>query len=373
MNLVVISSSPFIKKGTRYCAYAPYMNELEIWAKHFDKIAIACPLWESENKLLVSKASFDIEKTFIIKEFNVKSFKAIIDAFRFSLVNFYSIVKAMIWADHIHLRCPGNVGLMACIVQIFFPNKPKTAKYAGNWDPNAIQPLSYRIQKWILSNTFLTKNMKVLVYGEWENQSKNVKPFFTATYSESEKIEVPFKDLNQPIKFLFVGTLAPGKRALYAIQLVESLFNNNKNIVLNIYGQGQMFNELKDYIDENHLSNFVYLRGNSSKEEIKMEYIDSHFLILPSKSEGWPKVVAEAMFWKCLPIATPVSCVSNMLDNEKRGVLLQLDIAQDTDKIQQIIDNKELYNQKVQSAMDWSRQFTVDFFEDEIKRLTQER
>ena len=38
----------------------------------------------------------------------------------------------------------------------------------------------------ILSNTFLTKNMQVLVYGEWEGSSKNVKSFFTATYSELE-------------------------------------------------------------------------------------------------------------------------------------------------------------------------------------------
>ena len=29
--------------------------------------------------------------------------------------------------------------------------------------------------------------MQVLVYGEWEGSSKNIKPFFTATYSEMKK------------------------------------------------------------------------------------------------------------------------------------------------------------------------------------------
>jgi len=50
-------------------------------------------------------------------------------------------------ANHIHLRCPGNIGLLACLIQILFPNTPKTSKYAGNWDPNAKQPFTYKIQK----------------------------------------------------------------------------------------------------------------------------------------------------------------------------------------------------------------------------------
>lgn len=91
----------------------------------------------------------------------------------------------MVQADYIHLRCPGNMGLEA-LVQMLFPNKPKTAKYAGNWNPKSKQPWSYRLQKWILSYTFLTQNMQVLVYGEWSNQTKNSKLFFSDTYSEEE-------------------------------------------------------------------------------------------------------------------------------------------------------------------------------------------
>jgi hypothetical protein len=67
-----------------------------------------------------------------------------------------------------------------------FISKKKTAKYLGNWDPKAKQPFTYKLQRWILSNTFLTRKMQVLVYGEWEGSNKIIKPFFTATYSESQ-------------------------------------------------------------------------------------------------------------------------------------------------------------------------------------------
>ena len=104
-----------------------------------------------------------------------------------------SIYKVMKQVNHIHLRCPGNVGILGCIVQVFFPLKSKTAKYAGNWDPKSKQPITYRLQKWILRNTFLSKNIKVLVYGNWPKKSKNILPFFTASYQQHEIKEIAKK------------------------------------------------------------------------------------------------------------------------------------------------------------------------------------
>ena len=190
MKLVVISSSPFIKKDNAYYAYSPYMKELEIWAKYSDNFAIACPIWENDKGLLISKSNFVIDSHFNVKEFNIKSFKSILKAIQYSFNNFYSIYKSMRGADHIHLRCPGNIGLMACVIQILFPSKPKTAKYAGNWDPKAKQPFSYRIQKWILSNTFLTKNMQVLVYGKWKIAVKILSHFLLQVILRKRKLKL---------------------------------------------------------------------------------------------------------------------------------------------------------------------------------------
>ena len=134
---------------------------------------------------------------------------------------------------------------MGCFVQILFPKKTKTAKYAGNWDPNAKQPISYKLQKWILSNTFLTRNMQVLVYGNWEQQSKNIKPFFTASYSNSEIITPIQRDYNGVLNFIFVGSLVAGKRPLLAIQIVEALHKEGKHVCLDLYGDGNLKEELQ--------------------------------------------------------------------------------------------------------------------------------
>ena len=369
MKFLIVSSSPLIKKGNTYFAYSPYVKELELWAKYCDEIAFTCPTWEQDNGLLISEIPFKINKLYAIKGFNIKTFKNFIKAIQYSFLNFYLIYKSMLWADHIHLRCPGNIGLMGCLVQILFPNKIKTAKYAGNWDPNAKQPLSYNIQKWILSNTFLTKNSKVLVYGEWENSSKNIKPFFTASYFEKDKINVAPRELLGKIKFLLVGTLSPGKRPLYAIQLIEKLKALHFDVQLSILGEGKERKNLENYILEHKLNEFIFLKGNQNQEEIKKAYQENHFVVLPSKSEGWPKVIAEGMFWGCLPIATKVSCVPSMLDKGNRGLLLEMDLEKDCQLIQQQLIDTISYQNKVEKAMSWSRNYTLDVFENEIKMV----
>ena len=60
-----------------------------------------------------------------------------------------------------------------------------------------------------------------------------------------------------------------------------------------------------------------------------------------------------------------------MLENGKRGLLLDLKLNQDVQNIESILKNNNLYQDKVINAVQWSRQFTMDVFEDEIKLLLQ--
>lgn len=371
MKLLIVSAAPLIPTQSGWAAYGPYVKEMEIWRRHTDTLQFCCPIWKDDRGLLVSDIRFPMEQPIELAEFDVKSFLNFFKSFFVIFYNIYILFNAIRHADHIHLRCPGNIGLLGCFVQIFFPNKIKTAKYAGNWDPNAKQPLSYRLQKQILSNTFFTRNMQVLVYGEWPESTINIKPFFTATYSENEKESTPIRNLSGRIRFLFVGTLSEGKRPLYAIQLIAKLHQLGFDVTLDLYGEGKERSMLENYIDEMQLTKFVLLHGNQSSDILKKAYKTSHFLILLSKSEGWPKAVAEAMFWGCVPISTRVSCVANMLKNGERGLLLDLEFDTDVRQIEKEIKNNEGYRIKAQKAISWSQNYTTDFFESEIKKLLQ--
>lgn len=370
MKLLVISGAPFIYKGKKSFAYSPYVKELVVWEKYVDNISFCCPVWKNESGLLVEEIPFPFQKHYKLIDFNLNSFSNIIKSFFSTFFNMFIIIRAVHIADHIHLRCPGNVGLLGCIVQIFYPSKKKTAKYAGNWDPKSKQPLTYIMQKWILNNTFLTRNMQVLVYGEWDNQSKNIKPFFTATYSDSEK-EVIVKENKRVEKtFIFVGTLVSGKNPMYAVKLIEQLIKNENKAVLHIFGEGIERTNLENYIKKNQLEKFIFLHGNQSKESLKEFYKKSHFVILPSKSEGWPKAIAEGMFWGCIPIATKISCVPFMLNYGKRGILSNMNLVEDLIQIENLLLNEDWFFEKSELALKWSQNYTMEVFEKEIKKMT---
>ena len=372
MNFVIVTHVPHILHQGKYFAYAPYVREMNIWAKQVDKLIIVAPIIDSEvTSIEINYVHNHIE--FIpIAQFDVLQLKSIFTSvFKIPGICF-SIYRAMQKADHIHLRCPGNVGLLGSFVQVLFPKKIKTAKYAGNWDPKSKQPLSYKVQKWMLSNTFLTKNMQVLVYGEWENNSKNIKPFFTASYHESDKSILPPRDFENQIRFVFVGTLVSGKNPLYAIKLVEELKRKGFDVGLKLYGEGAERNALEVYSKDNNLENYISLEGNQNAETIKKAYEQSHFVVLPSESEGWPKAVAEGMFWGCVPITTKVSCLPFMLDHGLSGILLDQNLDEDVKQIEVVLQNQIDFERMSKNAAEWSRKYTLDVFESEIIKLVQQ-
>lgn len=348
-------------------AYAPYVREIDLWSNNASQTKIVAPIIDVPPNEIESnfRAKIELVET---PSFNITDVKNIL----LSIINIPIIIlklfKTFYWSDHIHIRCPGNMGLLGVIVQLFFPSKSKTIKYAGNWDPKSKQPRSYRLQKWIVSNTFLTKNCKVLVYGKWRNQSNNIVPFFTASYFENEikNVDVlPFKD---PIKFVYVGALSKGKQPILAIKTIESLNSLGYNIKLDLYGDGEERQSIVNYIKQYKLEKIITLHGNVNKDKIKVAYQSSHFLVFISKSEGWPKVVAEAMFWSCLPIASKVSCVPSMLGEGKRGAIIDSN-SNIIEEIENYLKDFNLYKQHVINAKNWSQKYTLEKFQLEIERI----
>ena len=369
MKFVLFTHVPHHQVDNLYFAYSPYVIEMNIWAKHVDEFVVVAPLVRKDLSAIDASYSHQNIQFISVPSFDLVSVKAILGTFFKLPVLFWTIYKAMRVADHIHLRCPSNVGLLGCLVQILFPKTPKSAKYAGNWDPKSKQPWSYKLQQRILSNTFFTRNMKVLVYGEWANSSKNILPFFTATYSEKEKTPVTQKKLQPVINFIFVGTLTIGKNPLYAIQLIKRLRHKGYPVRLQMYGEGNQRKLLEDYLLEQQLETIVNLNGNQSKEVLVKAYQDCHFVVLPSESEGWPKAIAEGMFYGCVPIATQVSCVPFMLDYGNRGLLLNIDLNKDCLQIEKIIKNQPLYADMQNQAATWSQKYTLEVFESEIIKI----
>jgi glycosyltransferase involved in cell wall biosynthesis len=368
MKFLIISHVIHTKHKQKFYAYEPYVREMNLWGNYVSEVLVVAPLVERLKSNIETAYLHNNIKLKTIPKIEFTSIKSTLySIFKIPII-LVTVFNACKKADHIHLRCPGNIGLLGCIVQIAFPSKSKSAKYAGNWDFDSKQPLSYGLQKWILSNTFLTRNMQVLVYGKWKNQTKNITPFFTASFSKDEIEKVTPRNYNETLKFVFTGSLVSGKRPLLSIQIVEALNKKGIKSSLHIFGDGILMKTLKLFVQGNNLNDIIFLNGNQEKDTIKEALKDSHFLILPSKSEGWPKAIAEAMFFGVIPISTKVSCIEWMLDYGKRGILIEPNIDIAVKEIEFYLKQSDL-NKISTSALKWSQQYTLDSLEQEIKKI----
>ena len=370
MRFLIITSAKHYEADSTLFSYAPYVREMNLWLAHVAEVVVMAPLDRKSN---INDIHLGYEHDALLVE-QVPSFDltSVMNSLRTLFVLpfvIYKMFMAIRKADHVHLRCPSNMGLLACILLVFFRKKKKTAKYAGNWDPNSKQPWSYRLQKRLLSNPTLLNNMKVIVYGKWPDQTANVMPFFTATYQEHEKEPVAPRDFAGKIRCMFVGTLSPGKQPIKTVEVIQRLREKGYDATLDMFGDGKLRPELESYLQEHGLESVVTLHGNQTKGTVRSYYKKSHFLLLLSKSEGWPKVIAESMFWGCVPVGTTISCVPYMLDHGNRGVLVAPNEKTVEMHMISVIGDEGRYNTMSDNAMQWSRIYTIEKFSTEIAKL----
>lgn len=368
MRFLVITLAPTLLEDGKQYSYAPYVKEMDLWFSHVDEVTIVSPTSYGKKLLKAPFSRKDID-VISIPSISFESVSKIVQSIVAIPVILLRLWKTMRQADHIHLRCPATITLLAAIVQILFPFKKKTVKYAGNWSPKARQPFSYKLQKWIVSNTFLTKNMSVLVYGDWPNQTKNIAPFFTATYRKDQIPQRISRVFTTPYRIMFVGSLSIGKRPLYVLEWIKKCREQNLNVYIDFYGDGDERPLLEAFIETHQLQDVVVVHGNQSTEVIEKAYKEAQFLILPSKSEGWPKVIAEAMFWGVIPLVTPISCVPWMLGEGTRGILLTVDIDTDVSAFAKALKEPKSLEEMSVKGQKWSHQYTLDSFETSIKEL----
>ena len=131
MKFAIITHVPHIQYQNQYFAYAPYVREMNIWGEFIGELIIVAPIIQTEKTAIdipYSQIKINFFEIDTISLIGLRAiFKTVIKVPKVS----WQIYKAIRQADHIHLRCPGNIGLLGCLIQILFPSKPKTAKYAG--------------------------------------------------------------------------------------------------------------------------------------------------------------------------------------------------------------------------------------------------
>jgi glycosyltransferase involved in cell wall biosynthesis len=105
--------------------------------------------------------------------------------------------------------------------------------------------------------------------------------------------------------FVYLGRIIKEKGLIDIIDAVN-IIRDEFDFEVDIYGQGEDFTFISDYIEKNNLSGIVKLKGSVEVDEKLLILEDSHFFLYPSYyPEGLPYAVLEA-----LSFSMPVICTN---------------------------------------------------------------
>lgn len=232
--------------------------------------------------------------------------------------NLKLIHQAMGEADLFQFRAPTGLGIYA-IPFMLASRKPGWFKYAGNWkQPNP--PLSYALQKWMLTNQ---GKFPVTINGQWFDQPKHCLSFENPCLTIDERAEGELITKNKVfggnLDFCFVGRLDESKgvdRIVDALRLMSDLSSVG---TVHFIGDGPKRSHFESRCDG--LGCQIIFHGFLPRDQVASIMAQSHFLLLPSDSEGFPKVIAEAANYGCIPVSSDVSCISDYVIDGVNGFL----------------------------------------------------
>lgn len=241
-----------------------------------------------------------------------------------SLINLKTIDDQIDRCDVIQFRAPTGMGLFVLPYLKYRSKKPYWVKYAGNWvSDNA--PLANKLQRWWLKN-LLDTDQRVTVNGSWEGESRHIIAFENPCLTEKDRelgatmIQNKKISSGKDLHFCFIGSLNDNK-GLPELMCSINTINKKRNIRFHIVGGGNKEGEYMAMLDSKSME-LVTFHGHVNRESLESILQYCHFLILPSRSEGFPKVIGEAMNYGLVPIVSDISCISQYVQNGMNGYLI---------------------------------------------------
>ncbi|NNE16638.1 MAG: glycosyltransferase family 4 protein [Saprospiraceae bacterium] len=280
-----------------------------------------------------------------------------------------TISKTLKQVDCYQFRAPTGIGTFVIPYLVLLNRKKGWFKYAGNWNQKNAS-WSYAFQRWILKR----QGRPVTINGTWSEQPDHClsfeNPCLTLAEIDSAPELIKNKNVESKIDVCFVGRLENAKGVHLIIKAMNSLNENEKSRIgtVHLVGDGEHVDAYKRMCEKSSVTfNF---HGFLSRDRVREIYIKSHLFILPSESEGFPKVIAEALNYGCIPIVTDISSIGDYIKDQNNGFLLtKLTVEHLAFKIREMLKmTNPDYLRIKNSQKDLLSKFSYSYYNNRIKK-----
>lgn len=147
--------------------------------------------------------------------------------------------------------------------------------------------------------------------------------------------------LEGPLRLLFVGRLVSQKGLDVLFRALASL-KDHTNWTLTIAGEGPLKDELARAAQGLHLTDKITFRGWLERDHLPAVYRDADVFVLPSRDEGMPNAMLEAMAAGLPVIGSRVAGIDEVVIDTETGLLVPADDAGAlADALKTVIDDRD--------------------------------
>jgi glycosyltransferase involved in cell wall biosynthesis len=170
------------------------------------------------------------------------------------------------------------------------------------------------------------------------------------------------------LQIRFVGALNDGKGAGRALDVSRRLVELGVDHRLHFLGDGPDRLRYEARAAEDRLP--VVFHGWLPRSSLAAHYAAAHIVLLPSESEGWPKVLSEAMAYGAVPVASAVSSIPQVLEETGAGFACpRTDIDAFARAIESLRDAPERWAAMAAAGVAAADRFTYHTYQDAVRDL----
>lgn len=363
MRLVVVGHVVHYAHDDRVWAYAPYAKELAVWADLFADVAIAAPLRISPPPADCEALPRNV-RVIPQRETGGTTARAKVQQIAALPQLVASLWRAMRDTDAIHVRCPGNLGMLGAVLAPLASPRV-VAKFAGQWNDYPGEATTTRLQKLILRRWF---SGPVTVYGDWPGEPPHVTPFFTSVMTRAQVARAAEAAVapraRDRLRVLYVGRLSAEKHVDTLLDALTQVRTRGVACTCTIVGVGP---EQSRIAARAAAIGGVELAGGHAHADVLAFYRDADALVLVSETEGWPKVIAEAMAHGVVCVGARRGIVPQLLGDGRGYVVEPGDVSALAARLISIA--AEDHTAMRARAAAWAGQFSIEGLREAIARL----
>jgi glycosyltransferase involved in cell wall biosynthesis len=182
-----------------------------------------------------------------------------------------------------------------------------------------LNPIEVLLERYTAS--LATVNVCCSKYVALDNTKKIKRPFNYYIYNAIETGDSPVKKVIDPYRLLVVSRIDLKQKAfLELIEAISILKEKGRQFTVDIYGDGQDIKKLEKKISKLGLKKNITLRGFIFKPITVMPLYS--VFILPSKIEGLPISILEAVSFGLVVVASNVGSIPEIIEDGKTGFLI---------------------------------------------------